>query len=92
MRRQTALRRRHRRDGLRCALDDGGTLRADAFAVRLAGGANATSGRVEVRLGTDDEWGVVCDDGWDLGDARVLCRQLGHGDALRATTGASCIL
>ena len=54
--------------------------------IRLVGRNVNNEGRVEVfRSG---QWQTVCDNGWDLNEAKVACRQLGYGYAIRVLTGA----
>ncbi|XP_067396954.1 deleted in malignant brain tumors 1 protein-like, partial [Emydura macquarii macquarii] len=50
--------------------------------LRLASGPSLCSGRVEVLI--NDIWGAVCDAGWGLPEAGVVCKQLGCGVALSA--------
>ena len=54
--------------------------------VRISGSISST-GRVEIFY--NDQWGTICDHGWDINDANVLCRQLGFHQASHAYKGAS---
>ena len=55
-------------------------------AVRLVGASDNAAGRVEVYY--NGTWGTVCDDGWGINQARVVCKQLGFRNALNAYQSA----
>uniref|UniRef100_A0A668S800 SRCR domain-containing protein n=1 Tax=Oreochromis aureus TaxID=47969 RepID=A0A668S800_OREAU len=54
--------------------------------IRLTGSSKSCSGRGEIYY--SGSWGTVCDDDWNIHDAQVVCRQLGCGAAVEATSSA----
>ncbi|XP_034028110.1 uncharacterized protein si:ch211-150o23.3 isoform X2 [Thalassophryne amazonica] len=63
-----------------------GAAASDGLRVRLVDGENNCSGRVEVLR--HNQWGSVCDHGWDFREAYVVCLELGCGLAESALHGA----
>ncbi|NXT51966.1 MARCO protein, partial [Pluvianellus socialis] len=53
--------------------------------IRIVG--EGRRGRVEIFH--QDSWGTICDDGWSIQDASVVCRMLGYSRALSAFTAAA---
>nr|XP_027776055.2 Fc receptor-like protein 2 [Marmota flaviventris] len=53
--------------------------------VRLMNGPHRCEGRVEMKK--EGHWGTVCDDGWDMKEVAVVCRELGCGAGKRTPAG-----
>ena len=56
--------------------------------MRITGGTSNT-GRVEIQH--QGVWGTICDDHWNIVDARVVCRQLGFATATAAHQGSNVV-
>ncbi|XP_038048478.1 deleted in malignant brain tumors 1 protein-like isoform X2 [Patiria miniata] len=69
-----------------CGHNEDAGVTCSVNAIRLVGGTSPLNGRVEILV--NGQWGTVCDDGWGISDAQVVCRELGYQNALEAPTNA----
>lgn len=51
----------------------------DIRLIKSVGSSSDAQGLVEMYL--DDQWTMVCNNGWDLEDASIVCKQLGFQSA-----------
>ena len=54
----------------------------DSNVLRLVGGNSSREGRIEVYDAASGSWGTVCDDYWNVDNARVVCRHLGFNNPI----------
>lgn len=44
--------------------------------VSLSGGSNEGQGTIQIYH--ENQWGTICDDGFDVNAAKVICKMIGH--------------